>query len=162
MGRAFWLYDQTHLAGAQGHFSCQSSRPGECRGRKVLSRPRGLTRYSLSPSTHCFQPRLSFSPFCTHTRVSPSQVISVCNDKLSGKSHEWPWETEQVYICSCNSCKLRQPPASPWDRVLPQWPQGPSGLHSILAKLVSPGRLHSLLRDSTQPILLSGKNSISS
>lgn len=40
-----------------------------------------LTRYSLSPSTHCFQPRFSFSPFCTHTRVLPSQVTRVCKDR---------------------------------------------------------------------------------
>ena len=43
--------------------------------------PQVSSRYSLSPSTHCFQPRFSFSPFCTHTRVLPSQVTRVCKDR---------------------------------------------------------------------------------
>lgn len=51
----------------------------------------GLTRCSLSPSTHCLQPRFSFSPFCTHTRTSPSQVISDCNDTFAGKLNTWFW-----------------------------------------------------------------------
>lgn len=36
------------------------------------------TRYSLSSSTQCFQPRLAFSPFCLHTSLSPSQVTRHC------------------------------------------------------------------------------------
>lgn len=42
-----------------------------------------LTTYSLSSLTHCLQPRFSFSPFCTHTRTSPSQVTSDCNDRFT-------------------------------------------------------------------------------
>lgn len=32
------------------------------------------TRYNVSPSLQCFQPRLAFSPFWVHTNLSPSQV----------------------------------------------------------------------------------------
>lgn len=55
----------------------------------------GLTRYSLSPSTHCLQPRFSFSPFCTHTRTSPSQVTSDCNDRFTDAWDMVLTETEQ-------------------------------------------------------------------
>lgn len=37
-----------------------------------------LTKCSRSPSIQCLQPRFSFSPFWTHTSLSPSQVTSVC------------------------------------------------------------------------------------
>lgn len=36
------------------------------------------TRCSSSPSIHCVQPRPSFSPFCTHWSLSPSQLTVVC------------------------------------------------------------------------------------
>lgn len=37
-----------------------------------------LTKCSLSPSSQWVQPRPSFSPRCTHTSVSPSQLTVVC------------------------------------------------------------------------------------
>lgn len=37
-----------------------------------------LTKCSLSPSSQCVQPRPSFSPRCTQTRLSPSQLTVVC------------------------------------------------------------------------------------
>lgn len=40
--------------------------------------PHILTKCSLLPSSQCVQPRPSFSPFCTHTRLSPSQFTVVC------------------------------------------------------------------------------------
>lgn len=48
--------------------------PGTCFKRVT----RFLTRCSKSPSIQCFQPRFSFSPFCTQISLSPSQVTSVC------------------------------------------------------------------------------------
>lgn len=93
--RQEWLsdsIDHTRLAGAQsgggvqGHFSCQGAwldgQAAPASTEAGSGADPGLTRYSLSPSTHCFQPRFSFSPFCTHTRTLPSQVISDCNDKF--------------------------------------------------------------------------------
>lgn len=39
------------------------------------------TRCSSSPSIHWVQPRPSFSPFCTHWSLSPSQLTVVCQAK---------------------------------------------------------------------------------
>lgn len=43
--------------------------------------PQEPTRCSSSPSIHCVQPRPSFSPFCTHSSLSPSQLTVVCRGK---------------------------------------------------------------------------------
>lgn len=45
------------------------------------SRPPEPTRCSSSPSIHWVQPRPSFSPFCTHSSLSPSQLTVVCRAK---------------------------------------------------------------------------------
>lgn len=71
MGMAFWLYDQPHLAGAQGHFSCQSSQPGECRRRKVLSRLRGTYQVQLVPLHPLLPAAILLLPFLhTHQSVA--------------------------------------------------------------------------------------------
>lgn len=46
-----------------------------------------LTRWSSSPSTQWVQPRPSISPFCTHTSLSPSQVIVVCMCQGEKREH---------------------------------------------------------------------------
>lgn len=83
----------------------------------------GLTRYSLSPSTHCFQPRFSFSPFCTHTRVFPSQVTRVCKDRCQanqtdglGRSNDL--QLQVLRTLPGSSHPMRQNPVSMIPRTL--------------------------------------------
>ena len=40
-----------------------------------------ISRCSSSPSIHWVQPHASFSPFCTHSSLSPSQLTVVCRGK---------------------------------------------------------------------------------
>ncbi|KAK6296529.1 hypothetical protein J4Q44_G00326710 [Coregonus suidteri] len=44
--------------------------------RNVWTLTTGIIRCSRSPSIHCFQPRLAFSPVCTATNLSPSQICT--------------------------------------------------------------------------------------
>lgn len=53
--------------------------PSLCLGLTPFSlHPHILTKCSLLPSSQCVQPRPSFSPRCTQTRLSPSQLTVVC------------------------------------------------------------------------------------
>lgn len=146
MGMAFWLYDQMHLAGAQGHFSCQTAWPGECGTDPTAYQVQLVSLHPLLPATVLLLPFLH-----THEGVAFPGDQGL-QRQMSSKSHGWPWETEQ---------SAASVPASP-ARLLPthgtesclhdlrDLPVSIPHMPSVPAKLVSPGWLYSLLRNSTQ------------
>lgn len=148
--------------GVRGHFSCQGAWLAEQAARVsteagIWADPE-LTRCSLSPSTHCFQPRFSFSPFCTHTRTLPSQVISDCNDKFPQINGVALTGTRQTSTCGCHPnavprLRRAEPPASA------ETFQAHFHTHTpaILAKPTCCGWFCPLLRNSTLPCYPTGQ-----
>lgn len=152
---AFWLYDQTHLAGAQGHFSCQSCRPGEC-CRRCRTDPRThqvqlVSFHPLLPATVLLLPFL-------HTHES---VTFPGDQRLQGQIVRWitqialgNWASLHLqprFLQSLpGSCMpMGQSPVS----VTPGTFRSPFHTHALHSSRAgfSLGCLHSLLRNSTQP-----------
>lgn len=85
-----------------------------------------LTRCSLSPSIQCFQPLLFFSPFWTHTSLSPSQVTSACVNEMikSSKITSNLGKDRHIRRHNCNSkninclCKDSSSPAGLWYKLV--------------------------------------------